>query len=257
VETPTEEPSPTQAVTEPPVKVVETPTEEPSPTQAVTETPVKVVETPWEEPSPTDAIRSPEPPQTETPKTPHLVGDLSKTDNLAQGAPNPDAKPVESQTTVLVQTPDIPEEEPTISVTMTSTNKPEPLTPETTETQPESSFISETPAAQQSGIQWDAIKEQIVSILSDFPEFVGKFYQEYKQPITVIGLIVATVITLKVVLGLVDVINDIPLLSPSFQLIGVAYSAWFIYRYLLRATTRQELSQNVQNLIAEILGKNS
>ena len=241
----------------PPMKEVETPTEEPSPTQAVTETPVKVVETPWEEPSPTDAIRSPEPPQTETPKTPHLVGDLSKTDNLAQGAPNPDAKPVESQTTVLVQTPDIPEEEPTISVTMTSTNKPEPLTPETTETQPESSFISETPAAQQSGIQWDAIKEQIVSILSDFPEFVGKFYQEYKQPITVIGLIVATVITLKVVLGLVDVINDIPLLSPSFQLIGVAYSAWFIYRYLLRATTRQELSQNVQNLIAEILGKNS
>jgi glutamyl-tRNA synthetase len=246
---------------------------------------VKEVETPSEKPSPTDAIAS-------NPKTPNPVGAgspaawsktdslakpapnpdaakaaesvtagsppaLSSTDNLAQGVPNPDAKPVESQTTVLVETPDIPEEEPTISVTMTSTNQPEPLTPETTETQPESSFISETPAAEQSGIQWDAIKEQIVSILSDFPEFVGKFYQEYKQPITVIGLIVATVITLKVVLGLVDVINDIPLLSPSFQLIGVAYSGWFIYRYLLRATTRQELSQNVQNLISEILGKKS
>ncbi len=246
VETPKEEPSPTQAVTETPVKVVETPKEEPSPTQAVTETPVKVVETPKEET-----------PQTKTPKISNPVGDLSKTDNLAQEAPNPNTKPVESQTTVLIETPDIPEEEPTISVTMTSTNQPEPLTPETTETQSKSSFISETPAAEESGIQWDALKEQIVSILSDFPEFVGKFYQEYKQPITVIGLIVATVITLKVVLGLVDVINDIPLLSPSFQLIGVAYSAWFIYRYLLRATTRQELSQNVQNLISEILGKKS
>jgi glutamyl-tRNA synthetase len=257
VETPKEKPSPTEAATETPVKVVETPSEEPSPTEVVAQTPVKVVETPSEEPSPTDAIASPEPPQTKTPKTPHLVGELSKTDNLAQGASNPDTKPVESQTTVFIETPDIPKEEPTISVTMTSTNQPEPLTPETTETQPESSFISETPAAEESGIQWDAIKEQIVSILSDFPEFVGKFYQEYKQPITVIGLIVATVITLKVVLGLVDVINDIPLLSPSFQLIGVAYSAWFIYRYLLRATTRQELSQNVQNLISEILGKKS
>ena len=230
----------------PPVKEVETLKEEPSPTEAVAPTPVKKVETPCEAS-----------PETETPKTPHLVGNLSKTDNLAQGAPNPDTKPVESQTTVLIETPDIPKEEPTISVTMTSTNQPEPLTPETTEKQPESSFISETPVAEESGIQWNAIKEQIVSILSDFPEFVGKFYQEYKQPITVIGLIVATVITLKVVLGLVDVINDIPLLSPSFQLIGVAYSAWFIYRYLLRATTRQELSQNVQNLISEILGKKS
>jgi glutamyl-tRNA synthetase len=304
VETPTEESSPTQVIAETHVKVVETPKEESSPTQVVTETPVKVVETPKEESSPTDAIASnpktpnrvgagspealsstdnldkpapkddaivsPEPPQTETPKTPNRVGAgspaaLSSTDNLdkpvakddANPAANPAPKPAESLTTVLVQTPDIPEEEPTISVTMTSTNQPEPLTPETTETQPESSFISETPAAEQSGIQWDAIKEQIVSILSDFPEFVGKFYQEYKQPITVIGLIVATVITLKVVLGLVDVINDIPLLSPSFQLIGVAYSAWFIYRYLLRATTRQELSQNLQNLISEILGKNS
>ncbi|MBV9385221.1 MAG: CAAD domain-containing protein [Chroococcidiopsidaceae cyanobacterium CP_BM_ER_R8_30] len=64
-----------------------------------------------------------------------------------------------------------------------------------------------------------------------------------------IGLILAAFITLRVVLAVIDVLNDIPLLAPALKLIGIGYSFWFTNRYLLRASTRQELSQLIQGFL--------
>ena len=50
--------------------------------------------------------------------------------------------------------------------------------------------------------------------------------------------------------------NDIPLVSPTFELIGIGYSVWFVYRYLLKASTRQELTHEISTLKTQVVGGN-
>jgi hypothetical protein len=37
-------------------------------------------------------------------------------------------------------------------------------------------------------------------------------------------------------------------------LIGIGYSAWFVNRYLLKASNRQELAQEIQGLKQQVVG---
>ena len=113
-------------------------------------------------------------------------------------------------------------------------------------------IITEEPPSQA-----QQIKEQIISILSEFPAYIGSFYEQYKSPLTVVGVILASIISLKVLLGIVDELNDIPLLAPTFELIGIGYTVWFVYRYLLRSSNRQQLGQEIQALKEQVLGKKS
>ena len=105
--------------------------------------------------------------------------------------------------------------------------------------------------------QTQQIKEQIISILSEFPAYIGSFYEQYKSPLTVIGVILASIISLKVLLGVIDELNDIPLLAPTFELIGIGYTVWFVYRYLLRSSNRQQLGEEIQALKEQVFGKKS
>ncbi|MCU0545383.1 MAG: CAAD domain-containing protein [Oscillatoriaceae cyanobacterium Prado104] len=105
--------------------------------------------------------------------------------------------------------------------------------------------------------QAQQIKEQVISILSELPAYIGSFYEQYKSPLTVVGVILASIVSLKVLFGVVDELNDIPLLAPTFELIGIGYTVWFVYRYLLRSSNRQQLAQEIQALKEQILGKKS
>ena len=96
---------------------------------------------------------------------------------------------------------------------------------------------------------------QFLSILSKLPDYWGEFYGEYQRPIIIVALILATAVTIKVTLAAIDAINDIPLLAPLFELIGIGYSGWFLWRYRL-ASTRRELIDEIKNLTEDIVGKN-
>merc|ERR1739845_23129 len=47
---------------------------------------------------------------------------------------------------------------------------------------------------------------------------------------------------------IVGAVNNIPLLPKLLELIGLSYTAWFVYRYLIFKTSRQELVQDIQEL---------
>ena len=102
--------------------------------------------------------------------------------------------------------------------------------------------------------QWRRVGTQISDFLAELPDYLGNFFNEYKQPIISVGLIFGSIIAVKVVLAVLDALNDIPLLSPTFELVGIGYSVWFINRYLLKASTRQELGQEVQGLKGQVIG---
>ncbi|GJD17761.1 hypothetical protein RIVM261_027170 [Rivularia sp. IAM M-261] len=103
--------------------------------------------------------------------------------------------------------------------------------------------------------EWLKYGEQVSSFLATLPKYAGTIFNKYKQPLTVLGLIVAAIVTLKVVLAVLDALNDIPLVAPTFELIGIGYSAWFVYRYLLKASSRQELTSEITTIKKQVVGK--
>ncbi|WP_126147773.1 CAAD domain-containing protein [Synechococcus elongatus] len=80
-------------------------------------------------------------------------------------------------------------------------------------------------------------------------------FQQYRQPVIAVGLAIATVILLKVALAILGAINEVPLLEPTFEIVGLGYSAWFIYRYLLKAESRSELLARFNALKKQVLGE--
>lgn len=102
--------------------------------------------------------------------------------------------------------------------------------------------------------QWRRIGASVSAFLSDLPDYIGVFFNEYKRPLTVIGLVFGGFVSVKLLLAILDSINDIPLLAPTFELIGITYSAWFVYRYLWQASNRKELAANFNAFKDRVLG---
>ena len=99
--------------------------------------------------------------------------------------------------------------------------------------------------------------EKISGLLGDLPDYVSEFFKQYRRPIVTVGLILAAILAVKIVLALLDAVDDIPLLAPSLELIGLFYTGWFLYRYLLKASNRQELLDDISSIRDQILGKHN
>jgi hypothetical protein len=120
--------------------------------------------------------------------------------------------------------------------------------PETTSKQPMSNVKTEE--LQQFGRQMSDFIEQL-------PTYTNRFFQAYKLPIISIAFLLAALVTLKIVLAIMSALNDIPLVSASFQSIGIGFIIWFIARYLVKASTRQELAMKIESLKEQIIGESS
>ncbi|MHC5599133.1 MAG: CAAD domain-containing protein [Nostoc sp.] len=103
--------------------------------------------------------------------------------------------------------------------------------------------------------QWQQISRQVTQFLEQLPEYLSGFFKDYKQPLITVALILTAIVTAKVVLAVLHAINHLPLLSPLFELVGIGYASWFIFRYLLKASTRQELADEIQSLKNQFVGE--
>ena len=106
----------------------------------------------------------------------------------------------------------------------------------------------------QSDEQLQRIGTQISDFLAQLPDYLGKLFNQYKQPIITVALIVAAIISVKVVFAVISTLNGILLLAPTFKMIGIGYCVWFVKRYLLKASNRQELSEALQKLKQQVIG---
>ena len=110
------------------------------------------------------------------------------------------------------------------------------------------------PESEQGNSQFQAIKGQALEILAELPGILSKFFNQNRKPIITVGLILAVGIGIKVTLAVIDALNDIPLLAPTFELIGIVYTGWFVWRYLLRASNREELWAEIQSFKEQLIG---
>ena len=97
--------------------------------------------------------------------------------------------------------------------------------------------------------QW--IVRQISSSLAQIPNYFGSYFNEYKQLVITILLLIAATIALRIFVAIIDAIDDLPLVAPTFELVGIGYCIWFVNRYLLKSSRRQELSQEIQKFLEQ------
>ena len=99
----------------------------------------------------------------------------------------------------------------------------------------------------------DGVK-QALDILAEFPAYLGQAYANNKRAVTIVGLIFGIIVGVKLTLAILTAVNEIPLLAPTFELVGIGYASWFVYRYLLQASTRKELTDEIDSFKTEIFG---
>ncbi len=102
--------------------------------------------------------------------------------------------------------------------------------------------------------QWRQMGAKAAELLSSFPEYFGAFFAEYRKPILYLDVVFGSIVSVKLTLAILGAINDIPLMEPTFELIGLGYSVWFVYRFLLKASNRQELGQEFDKLKSQVVG---
>jgi CAAD domains of cyanobacterial aminoacyl-tRNA synthetase len=113
-----------------------------------------------------------------------------------------------------------------------------------------------TAAPSETATNIQEIKTQVLSVLSDLFTYAGQFFEEYQKPLTNIGLIVGVLVAFYLVVAVVDAINELPLLAPIFELIGIGYAIWFVKQYW-SAEARTSLWANVQTFLDQVVGKKS
>ncbi|KAL8252402.1 hypothetical protein R6Q59_036095 [Mikania micrantha] len=86
---------------------------------------------------------------------------------------------------------------------------------------------------------------------------VGSVRNVWDKPedlVALIGVGFASVATLWASLGVITAIDKLPVVPGVFELIGILFIAWFVYRYLLFKPDRKELVQIINKLLYDIFG---
>lgn len=91
--------------------------------------------------------------------------------------------------------------------------------------------------------------------LSQVFDYIKEFVDANQKSLVNLLLIFLGIVAVKVTLAVISAINDIPLLAPSFELVGLGYTGWFVYRYLLTKSSRQELVQEFESLKTQVVGQ--
>ncbi|MDJ0582949.1 CAAD domain-containing protein [Crocosphaera sp.] len=104
---------------------------------------------------------------------------------------------------------------------------------------------------------WQEWLEPVVDFLAKVPEYLSQIFSEYQKPLTTVGLLLLSFISIKIIFAVLGAVDDIPLLAPLMEMVGLGYSGWFVWRYLLKASSRKELLGEFDALKNQMFGDNA
>ncbi|XP_010249676.1 PREDICTED: protein CURVATURE THYLAKOID 1C, chloroplastic-like isoform X1 [Nelumbo nucifera] len=85
-------------------------------------------------------------------------------------------------------------------------------------------------------------------------ESVQDFWDKSEDRVALVGLGFAGAVVLWAIANLVMAIDKLPLIPNALEFIGIWFSWWFMYRYLLFKADREELFRVVNTSLSDILG---
>ncbi|XP_061980508.1 protein CURVATURE THYLAKOID 1C, chloroplastic-like [Populus nigra] len=84
---------------------------------------------------------------------------------------------------------------------------------------------------------------------------VKNIWDDSEDRLALVGLGFAALVAIWTSAKLIPAIDKLPVVPSVLELIGILFSSWFIYRYLLFKPDREELFQIIKKSVANILGQ--
>jgi hypothetical protein len=88
----------------------------------------------------------------------------------------------------------------------------------------------------------------------DVLKTIADKWEETENKSTVITYVAGATAAVWLSSTLVGAINAVPLLPKMMELVGLGYTTWFVYRYVLFKESRKELVEQVDALVARVSG---
>jgi glutamyl-tRNA synthetase len=129
--------------------------------------------------------------------------------------------------------------------------KPQINNQETTETDTTGLVSASEPAKFITELSTEVdIPQHTPQITTDIWKQVRATWEEYfgegkKSNVRIALAVIVAIPTLIAISALLEFLNKLPILPSVFELVGFGYSIWFVYRYLLLANTRKELTDAI------------
>ncbi|MBP0019901.1 MAG: valine--tRNA ligase [Cyanobacteria bacterium SBLK] len=97
-------------------------------------------------------------------------------------------------------------------------------------------------------------ENSLLQFLAGLPDGINQFFQRNQQGLSIGAIVAGSVVILYITFALLEAINTIPFVEPTLKLAGVLTSIWFVLRYLLRSSDRQDLRSFARKRWQETLG---
>ncbi|KAI4355323.1 hypothetical protein L6164_004106 [Bauhinia variegata] len=103
----------------------------------------------------------------------------------------------------------------------------------------------------------EAPAEVATAELPEFVKTVQEAWDKVEDKYAVSTLAVAAVVALWVSSGLISAIDRLPLIPGVLEVVGIGYTGWFAYKYLIFKPDREALIQKVKATYKDIIGSSS
>lgn len=144
--------------------------------------------------------------------------------------------------------PEIPPEIPPQTPPPIPPQTPPPMIPSATE-----STIGDDTSVKPADT-WQSTQTDINTFLDNAIEYTTKFFKNNQQVLTTLGWIVLVLFGVKLMFAGLNIIDNLPLVTPLIKLVGLVTVVRFIWRYLIREHDRQELLESLNRTKIEVLG---
>jgi hypothetical protein len=104
---------------------------------------------------------------------------------------------------------------------------------------------------------WQSLQFQANAFLETAKENFITLFRNNRQIFYALGWIFLTFFGIKILLAVMNAVDDIPFVTFFLKLIGLLYVVRFVQRYLVRANNRQEFIRMIDHAKTEFIGDNS
>lgn len=115
-------------------------------------------------------------------------------------------------------------------------------------------IISDTSTTDSAEDAWKSVQVKATAFFAEATQSTVTFFRENRRLLSTLGWTFLFFLGTRMLFAALDAIDDLPLVTPLLKLIGLATVAWFVWRYLMRANNRQELTQTLDRVKRELFG---
>ena len=173
--------------------------------------------------------------------------------DITDPGPESEATPAAAESTTAAAAPSpvqkaAPEEPASQPVSPSSSASTTPSIAERVSVPAQASGVSSS----DEGGEWDLLSNRIKQFFE--ANNLQDQWQSLRQPLFLLGGLIALILTMRIYGGILDAIATVPLAPRLFQLVGTFYAAWFAATRLIRADERKKISANVNDLWSSLRG---